>query len=145
MNKVILTYRTPNGNIDEEAIWVKPVGEYYQVDNIPFFAPNIAIDDIISVEEEDGFLHFEELISRSGHSTVQIVMLDVIEKDRIIKQIEIFMCPWEGFGQIIAIDIPPLFEYKKIKHFLQNELETQVLDYKEACLSDTHRSEVYEN
>lgn len=145
MNKVILTYRTPNGNIGEESVWVKPVGEYYQVDNIPFFAPNIAVGDIISVEGDDGFLHFNELISLSGHSTVQIAVLDVKEKDRIIKQIEIFKCTWEGFKRIIAIDIPPLLEYKKIKHFLQSELEKQVIDYKEACLSDKHRSEVYEN
>jgi hypothetical protein len=50
MNKVILTYRIPNGDVAEESIWVKPVENNFQVANIPFFAPNIAFGDIISGE-----------------------------------------------------------------------------------------------
>jgi hypothetical protein len=144
MNKLILTYHLPNGEIAKESIWVKPVGAHYQVDNIPFFAPGIAVNDIVSAEEEHGQLHFEELITPSGHSTIQIVMFEMVEKDRITRQIEQFNCSWEGFKRTIAIDIPASLEYKQIKHFLDSESEQEVLDYKEACLSDKHSAEVIE-
>ncbi|MCC6281548.1 MAG: DUF4265 domain-containing protein [Saprospiraceae bacterium] len=142
MKKVVLTYRDVSGNVAVESIWAEPIGMHYKVDNIPFFAPNIALNDIISVEKEEGVLHFEELISPSGHSTIQIVMLNRKEKNRIIEEIESLNCSWEGFkDSIIALDIPATFDYRKIKEFLQRELNNQVLDYKEACLSNQHRSE----
>ena len=144
MNKLILTYHLPNGEIARESIWVKPVGAHYQVDNIPFFAPGIAANDIVSAEAENGELHFEELITPSGHSTIQVVMFEMEEKDRITRQIEHLNCSWEGFKRMIAIDIPVSLEYKPVKDFLESEQNKQVLDYKEACLSDEHRSEVYE-
>lgn len=58
-NKVILTYYDIEGNIAEEKLWIQPLdNNEYQIKNIPFFAPNVAYDDKISVEEEDGYLYF---------------------------------------------------------------------------------------
>lgn len=112
------------------------------IKNIPFFAPNIAYDDKISVEEEDGYLYFYELIESSEHSTIQIVFLDNTKADQIIREIESLGCSWEGFNkqEIIAVDVPPDIDYKKVKEYLNNKSDGNILDYKEACLSETHRN-----
>lgn len=145
MNKVILTYLDANGDVAKESIWVVPFENFFKVDNIPFFAPNLALNDIISVEEENGVLHFEDLIAPSGHSTIQIALLKVNERSLIINDLEGYNCAWEGFQErIIALDIPPSCEYKKVKAYLCNQENKKVLDYKEAALSDKHKQEVYQ-
>lgn len=79
-SKVSLIYTDLNGNVSEELIWVKPIGnELYKIDNIPFFAPNLAYEDIISIEHEGDKLYFENLIEMSGNSTVQVVFLKRIK------------------------------------------------------------------
>ncbi|UTG65317.1 DUF4265 domain-containing protein [Elizabethkingia anophelis] len=72
--KVILTYYDIDGNIAVETLWAEFKEDIkYQIKNIPFFASSLAFDDIITVEEENGDLHFHEIINASEHSTLQIV------------------------------------------------------------------------
>ncbi|WP_185286816.1 DUF4265 domain-containing protein [Chryseobacterium indologenes] len=73
-NKVILTYYDIQENLAEETVWIESLdNENYQVKNIPFFAPNIAYNDIISVEKDDDCLYFYEMVEPSEHSTIQII------------------------------------------------------------------------
>ncbi|MDQ1097683.1 MULTISPECIES: DUF4265 domain-containing protein [Chryseobacterium] len=142
-SKIVLTYYDVEDNIAEELVNADQIDELkFQVKNVPFFAPNISYDDIIAVENDEGILYFEELLEPSEHSTVQIVFFNLVEIPNVIKGIEELECNWEGFSEqtIIAIDIPPSIDYKMVKHYLDTKANEGVLDYKEACLSDTHKS-----
>lgn len=139
--KVVLTYKDLEGNFAEETIWVFKVGENsYRVDNIPFFAPNIAFYDIISIEEDNGVLYFNELLEESGNSTVQIVFFDEGLGQIKIKELGDLGCGWEGMKglPIYAVEIPREIDYNVIKTWLSAEFSKGVLDYKEACLSQKH-------
>lgn len=139
--KVILTYYDVKENLAEETLWVKPVdNNKYQVKNIPFFAPNIAYDDVISVEDDEGSLYFEELIKASEHSTIQIVIFNEQKIDEVLKEIEKFGCSWEGMENqtILAVDVPSSINYDIVKKYLDKNLAENIFDYKEACLSETH-------
>jgi hypothetical protein len=138
--KVVLVYKDLEGNIAEESIWVNSTGEYYQIDNIPFYAPNLALNDIVSVEEDNGTLFFDKLIEPSGHSTIQILFFKEKEAKRVLKEIEQLNCKWEGMKDkpYYAIDIPFAIDYSTIKNLLDDELSKGTLDYKEACLSKNH-------
>lgn len=139
--KVILTYYDVEENLAEETLWIEPLeNNKYQIKNIPFFAPNIAYNDIITVEDDDGNLYFEELVKASEHSTIQIVIFDEQETDKILKNIEQFGCSWEGMENqtILAVDVPPFVNYDILKKYLDKNLTENIFDYKEACLSDTH-------
>lgn len=138
--KVVLVYKDIEGEIAEETIWVEHVGKNFKVDNIPFYAPNVAINDIISVEDDNGTLYFDELVKSSGHSTLQIIFFKQAEIKRVLKSMERMGCHWEGMeGQpYFAIDIPPNVDYKKIRQFLDHEFDNKTLDFKEACLSENH-------
>lgn len=139
--KVILTYYDVEENLAEETLWIEPLDDNkYQVKNIPFFAPNIAYNDIITVEDDEGNLYFEELVKASEHSTIQIVIFNEQEANEIIKNIEQFGCSWEGMENqtILAIDVPPSVNYNILKKYLDKNLTENIFDYKEACLSETH-------
>lgn len=139
-NKVVLVYKDNEGEIAEETVWVQQVGENYKIDNIPFYAPNLALNDLISVENDEGTLYFDELIEASGHSTVQVIFFKAGEAERVLKSIEQLSCQWEGMiGQpYFAVDIPPNINYKKVRQLLDVEFDNKILDFKEASLSENH-------
>lgn len=135
--KVILVYKDSAGEIAEETIWTEPLDNgNYKVDNIPFFAPNLAYEDIISVEDDNGELYFESLIQASKHSTIQVIFFDPHKENEVLSRLEEASCQWEGMqgGRYYAIDVPPEQDYKKIKKMLDIERQNSVLDYKEACI-----------
>lgn len=135
--KILLTYKNGEGDIEVESVWAIKQGGNYKVVNIPFFAPNISWGDIVSVEMDGEELHFDEMIERSGHSTLQLI---VFEKKYLVEVFELlkkFECGWEGshLETYISIDVPRDVDYKSLKFYLdKGELEG-LWSYKEACLS----------
>lgn len=144
-NKVILTYYDAEENIAEETLWIEALdNNEYQIKNIPFFAPNIAYNDIIKVENDEGILYFDEIIKTSEHSTIQVVFFKTEIIEDVIKEIESLGCSWEGMDnqKLLAIDIPSNVNFNKIKEYLNDQFEKNVLDYKESCLSETHSQQI---
>jgi Domain of unknown function (DUF4265) len=136
-NKVILTYYDYEGNLAEERVWVHPVNaNLYRVENIPFFAPNLALYDIISVEIDNELMYFDDLLTPSGHATIQIIFLNPEEKDTVLMWLEQQGCSWEGMSKTLyfALDIPPNINYLHVTDYLNIKREKAILDYKEACL-----------
>jgi hypothetical protein len=48
--KIIIPYHDLEGDLANETVWTKKVGNYYEINNIPFFAPNISFEDIVDAE-----------------------------------------------------------------------------------------------
>ena len=69
-DKVMFDYYDLEGNLAVESVWAAKEGNGYRIKNSPLFAPNIAYDDIISVEDDNGELFFDDIIEESGNSTV---------------------------------------------------------------------------
>ncbi len=136
-DKVNFVYYDLEGVLATESVWALKKGDYYKIKNIPFFAPNIAFNDIISVEDEDGELFFDDIIKESGNSTLQIIIYNENDIVEIIKKIENFHCGWEGSYRkgYISVNVPKEINYLPIKTFLDNESHVKKLDYKEACLA----------
>lgn len=133
--KVLLVYQ----DIDEykiESVWASKSGDYYRIENIPFFAKNVAFGDIVSVEDEDGALYFDSLIEASGHSVVRIIMFHENDFSDVTKSIEAMGCSWEGshIKTLISVDIPPEISYDKVKAYLEKSRAEGRFDYQEVCL-----------
>lgn len=144
-NKVIITYYDLEDNLSEETLWIDSLGNnLYQIKNIPFFAPNIAYNDIIKVEDDEGVLYFEEIIKTSENSTIHIVFFKDEFIENTTKEIESLGCSWEGMHnqKILAIDVPFNVNYTKVKEYLDTLFDTNILDYREACLSDIHSKQI---
>lgn len=143
--KITFTYFDLENKIAEETIWAKPqsVLNLFKVDNIPFFAPNISLGDIVRIEEDENTFYFDELVEASGNSTIQIIFLDADQIDKTIAKLESYNSDWESMKgkPYYAINIPSTIDYSIIKLFLNQQSDLGFLDYREACLSTKHQSE----
>lgn len=140
-SKVLLTFKNDEGKFQIESVWATKEGEYFRIDNIPIFAPNLAWLDLVSVEEDNGALYFDELIEASGHSTLQMAIFNESEVAKVAADLVELGCSWEGshIKTLISVDVPPDAPYRdKIKPYLdKGELEHR-LTYKEACLAHSY-------
>jgi hypothetical protein len=136
-SKILLTYKDDDGSYKVESVWATKEGDYYRINNIPFLATNIALNDVVSAEEDDGALYFDKLIEPSGHSAVQMVIFDEKEVMQIGKELEKLGCTWEGshIKTLISIDIPKEISYTAVKQYLDKGEKDGRWSYKEACLA----------
>ncbi|UTG65240.1 DUF4265 domain-containing protein [Elizabethkingia anophelis] len=66
------------------------------------------------------------------------------EISRVIKDIELLNCSWEGMysQKLLAVDVPPNVNYSIVKEYLTMQLNNNIIDFKESCLSETHYKQV---
>lgn len=144
--KIVIDYLDQNNELSRESIW----GEIYKPDqyfirSIPFFAPNLAFDDLIQVELEDEIYYFNDLIKPSNNSTLRIVFFnnDIKCIKKILTTLESYLCGWEGVEgrHYYAINMHKKVDYALIKKYLDDKKD--FLDYEESCLSDKHLSDLF--
>ena len=104
-----------------ETMWATIVDEQkglYKVDNIPFYGPSIAPDDLVLAEydESEKMLTYRHTVEHSGNSVVQVVLLNEgIKKEAIQEIMESFDCPWEGLNEnYFVIEIPAISNYELV-------------------------------
>ncbi len=138
-SKILLTYKDDDNNYQIESVWATKEGLYYRINNIPFFASNIALNDIVDVEEEGGALYFDKLIEASGHTTIQMVIFKKENLPVIGEKLELLGCTWEGshLDNLISIDVPKNISYDIVKSYLDEGEIKELWSYKEACLGHT--------
>ena len=121
-----------------EGLWASKKGDYFKIDNIPFYVKNIAFGDVIKaeVDEDDNAIYFEELIYPSGNSVVRIIPTDKLDTNKIGRELENLGCDWEGLksDNLMAVNVPKNISYQKIKKYLEKGRSEGLFDYEEACL-----------
>ena len=115
----------------------------YKLDNIPFYAPLVASDDIVYAEfdEQQQMLTYRKTVEFSGNSTVQVVLMDnSIDINSIRKKFEELGCVSEKVNEgYFSMEIPALLDYKLVKQNLEELEQNETIGYAEPCLSDQHR------
>lgn len=150
-NYVKILFRFHSDVLDEETVetmWAIIVDKekgLYKLDNIPFYAPLVASEDIVFAEFDDieQMLTYRKTIEYSGNSTVQIVLMDnSIDINQIREAFKELGCVSEKVNEgYFSMEVPSNVDYKKIKKKL-DELETQeTIGYAEPCLADGHSSQ----
>ncbi|MBK6840597.1 MAG: DUF4265 domain-containing protein [Bacteroidetes bacterium] len=96
------------GTYKIESVWATKVGENYKIVNIPFFAKNLALGDIVSVEKDNGDLYFDTLIEPSGNSVVRLMIFDENNVESVGADLVKLGCGWEGshIKNLITVNIP---------------------------------------
>jgi hypothetical protein len=102
-----------------ETMWADIVDKekgFYKLDNIPFYAPLIASDDIVYAEYDDSelMLTYKRTIEYSGNSVIQVVIMDSSKSD-INKIRDMFTdlgCISEKVNEgYFSMEIPYLLDY----------------------------------
>lgn len=128
-----------------ETLWALKIDEelgLYQIDNIPFYVPLLASEDIVYAEHDslEDRLVYRKTIKDSGNSTIHVVMLDEnVDINTICDEFFDLECSYEGVNEsYFAMEVPKTVNYKPIKERLEQlELQGQI-GYAESCLSELH-------
>lgn len=132
----------------KETMWCETVDQHkghYKLDNIPFYAP-FAHNDLVFAEydEDEGMLTYRKTVAYSGHSTIQVVLMDKASStNEIITIFKALGAEIEKFRDgYFVIDISPNLNYKPINDELKNLAEKEIIDYAETCLDDKHQFQI---
>jgi hypothetical protein len=121
----------------EESLWVRPLGEgLFQVDNIPFFAWDIALEDVVAADPEESVWRFRQIVRRSGHATLRLIIYDVAEVPAVIERFTRMGCLGERshIPGLVALDVPPSTPWAEVKRLLVEGEANELWGYEEACL-----------
>jgi len=119
VEKIIVPYYNVDNVLSKEIVFGRKIGlDKYVIENIPLYAPNLALGDILLVEKlDDEQLYFEDLLETSENSTIRIVFFnyDPIIVQKILKEIEGYSINWVGFvgGSYYSLNINKDLDYKK--------------------------------
>ncbi|SHH52908.1 DUF4265 domain-containing protein [Flavobacterium defluvii] len=135
-----------------ETMWAEIVDlekGLFKLDNIPFFGPLIATDDLFYAEfdEAEGRLVYKETIENSGNSIVQVIILEKeFDKEIIREKLKAINCLSEGLNDnFVSVEVVRDVDYSIVRSVL-NEYESQeIIQYAEPCLSDKHRADLLKN
>jgi len=145
---VKILFRYYSNVLEEETVetmWATIVDKdkgWYRLDNIPFYGPLVASDDIVLAEydESEEMLTYRETIEHSGNSIVQVVLMDKSKDINDIREIfENLGCLSEKVNDgYFAMEVPFNNDYKAVKQKLTELEEGEIIGYAEPCLSEKH-------
>jgi hypothetical protein len=93
-----------------ETLSAEPVGPaQYRLDNVPFFAFNVSLRDVVVARQDGDALVFVEVILRGGHSTYRIKPTgDPSDVEKHWQVLGSLGCTYEaGPRGLRAVDVPP--------------------------------------
>lgn len=127
-----------------ESLWVTVINleqGYYKLDNIPFFVTGYSSGDIVYAETENDRLIVKELIEESGNTTLQIMCFQEDQVQAIRDKLKTMGCKSEGshLPGYFSTEVPVYKAYRKVKEYLTELEEREVLSFREACLA--HQTE----
>jgi hypothetical protein len=148
-NYVKILFRFHSDIFDEEMVekmWATIVDKdkgLYKLDNIPFYAPLVASDDVVfaSFDEREQMLTYRRTVEYSGNSTVQVVLMDKSQDINSIRDtFEKLGCVSEKVNEgYFSMEVPVAVNYKPVKLKLDEMESKEIIGYAEPCLSDDHR------
>ncbi len=144
--KILIRYKSPVlEEIIVETLWALVIDEtkgLYKIDNIPFYGPLLASDDIVFAEHDldEEMLTYRETIEPSGNSIVLVVLMDeTTDVETIRNEFKLLGCDSEGTGKrYFPMEIPYELDYNPVRQVLMNYEREGVLEYSEPCLSEKH-------
>ncbi|OHT44103.1 DUF4265 domain-containing protein [Flavobacterium tructae] len=145
-------YSTYLEEIVSETMWAEILDSekgLFKLDNIPFFGPLIATDDIFRAEYDENekcFIH-KETIEHSGNSIVQVLILEKeFDKEIIREKLKAINCLSEALNDtFLAVEIAKNTDYSIVKNLLSEYEANAIIEFAEPCLSDKHRTDLLKN
>ncbi|MEP6803055.1 MAG: DUF4265 domain-containing protein [Flavobacterium sp.] len=145
-------YSTYLEEIVSETMWAEIIDVekgHFKLDNIPFFGPLIATDDIFRAEYDENekyFIH-KETIEHSGNSIVQVLILDKeFDKEIIREKLKAINCLSEALNDtFLAVEVIKNVDYSIVKSLFTEYESNAIIEFAEPCLSDKHRTDLLKN
>ncbi len=121
----------------------------FKLDNIPFFGPLIATEDIFFAEydEAEEKLVYRKTIESFGNSILQVVILEKgFDKEIIREELKAVNCESEGLNEtLFAVEVLNSVDYSHVKTILSQYEAQEIIEFAEPCLSEKHRADLLKN
>lgn len=110
----------------EERVWAVPLdGGRYRIDNVPFFAYNVSVGDVVEAPGPDRVPLAHRVVRRSGHRTIRVAFeepegLEGEAARAFVAELERLGCGYEGFEpMLLAVDVPPEVESEAVERLCE--------------------------
>lgn len=138
MHQIALVYLQEIDNQHEvEMVSALKEARGYRICSIPFFAKNLAIGDLVATDDEDGVHYFDDLLEKSGRSTIRIIFFKENVIDRTLndcKALGAIPNKLQKSKILVALDVPSDVNYEPLRSYLENGQNNGFWEYEEACL-----------
>ena len=105
---------------DDETLGAVSLGDgRYRIDNVPFFAYNVSLGDVVEATGKR-LPRVQRVVEKSGHRTLRAAFSEEegVEGPTarpLIEAIERLGCGYEGFApMLLAIDVPPAVDVDQV-------------------------------
>lgn len=120
---------------DAEVLWARLVGEdMAELDNIPLVVFGVSMGDVVKVKDDDGWLLYDDVARRGGHSTYRVMLEDPEDTEAQGRFREILTrgCSYEQLTpRFVALDVPPDTDIFAIYELLEGGLDDQLWTFEE--------------
>ena len=131
--------------VDWEGLWARPLGaDRYRLENVPFYAYGLALQDVVAARDAGGELVIEEVVEDSGHSTIRVMIdTDGVPSGRETERREHWRAELRARGcgsevsnlpMLFAVDVPPEVGYQAVRDLLDQAEAAGELGFEEAKL-----------
>ena len=124
----------------ESALAVEQDG-LYRLKGFFFYASEVAPGDMVKAKMDEDFLIFEEVVTPSGNSVIQVSG----KSKEVLEQVQIAVkamdCEAELFneeGLLLSIVIPASKSYATVQAYLIKGFDEMLYDFRESCISQHH-------
>lgn len=137
LRKVVVTLSPDDWHgFATESVWAEQVTEnLFQIKNVPFYAKELSIDDVVLVEFRSGSYYLKFVSKRSGHSTYRIFLgenVSAVIFRKYWQPLEEIGCSYEkGQGRLIAIDVPDTTDVHKTYSLLEEGEKHGIWEFEE--------------
>lgn len=118
-----------------ETLWALPtaIPRQYRLDNVPFFAPDVSLGDVVYAEVRADALEFVAVVEKSGHRTVGLRYYSDGTKSSVRAALVDMGCSVERGDdpKVLAVDIPPTASLEEVRAYLLGLEERGELTYYE--------------
>ncbi|HZL36516.1 MAG TPA: DUF4265 domain-containing protein [Tepidisphaeraceae bacterium] len=122
---------------DVEGVWcVQLPDDGFVVDNIPFFARQVALGDVVSVEQASGELFYTSILQRSTNSLLRVVLFGNHDPSHLRSELAKLGCATEQshLQSLIAVNIPSKVKIGRVRQVLDEGCSQGLWDYEETVL-----------
>jgi hypothetical protein len=134
--KIVVDLPEADDGVGGEGLWTVALGEdLYEVRNSPWHSREINYLDIVKAIAPAPDKHpvFISVEKRSGHRTVQIVVLEdgKSRKDEFLKELSELGATYEGaHSTLFALDFAPGVDWEPALNYLKDRLRENLIDHR---------------
>ena len=121
-----------------ESLWAEQVGpREFKIDNIPIYVRGIGSGDVVAAySDEEGELHFRELLRSSGNSVFRLYVFDEKEIPALRRMLrdQGYESEQSYIPNLVAVEIPANKPVHPFLDLIVKQAKDNYLEYQEAAL-----------